>query len=426
MSLIKNKVADPNDVLFRAMLPQQLADLSCDYDLVIVGGGIVGLTLACALQDSGLRIALIEAQPHSVAVAKEQAYAISLLSEKIFRDIGVWNTILPKIATFRQIRLSDADYPHVVRFLPSDLGTETLGYVAEHSVLLQALQESLSQSQTVRYLCPATVTQTLEQGDFTQITVQIQGEVRILRTRLVVAADGSRSPIRQQAGISTHGWHYWQSCIVATIQPEKSHQDTAYERFWRSGPFAILPLPENRCRIVWTAPRQEAEALVALDDKQFLQELSKRYGNQMGRLSLAGQRYLFPVQLMHSARYVLPRLALIGDAAHCCHPVGGQGLNLGIRDAAALAQVLLTAYQRGLDIGSLSTLQRYEHWRKWETLLILGFTDFLNRCFSNNWLPVVVIRRLGLRALQTIRLLRVLALRLMTGLTGRAPRLTHH
>lgn len=414
-----------SEVLQMPMKSQRSADdLGSDYDLVIVGGGIVGLTLACALKDSGLRIALIEAQPHPIAVAKEQAYAISLLSEKIFRDLGVWDAILPKIATFRQIRLSDADCPNVVSFLPRDLGTEALGYVAEHQVLLTTLKEFLSQSQTVKWFCPAKVVDTVDQGMFTQVTVELAGTSQQLRTQLVVAADGARSPLRQQAGISTHGWQYWQSCIVATIQPEKSHQDTAYERFWSSGPFAILPLPQNRCRIVWTAPRQEAEALVALDDEQFLSELAKRYGNHMGRLSLAGRRYVFPVQLMHSERYVAPRLALIGDAAHCCHPVGGQGLNLGIRDAATLAQVLLAAAHQGADIGSLSIVQRYERWRKWETLLILGFTDFLNRCFSNNWLPLMLIRRLGLRALQTIRPLRVLALRLMTGLTGRIPRLT--
>jgi 2-octaprenyl-6-methoxyphenol hydroxylase len=412
-----------SSIPFCESAPSSSAGIHYDYDLVIVGGGIAGVTLACALKHSGLRIALVEAQVRSQAVAKEQAYAISLLSGQIFEGIGVWQAILPKIAKFRQIRLSDAHHPRVVQFSPRDLGTEVLGYVAEHRVLLTALQDFLQQCPTVNWLCPAEVVATEYQPQGAKVTVNWQGKHQTLWTRLVVAADGSRSPLRQQAGIRTHGWQYWQSCIVATVQPEKPHQDIAYERFWASGPFAILPLPENRCRIVWTAPKAEAEALVALDDKQFLVELGKRYGQQMGKLSLVGRRYAFPVQLMQSDRYTLPRLALVGDAAHCCHPVGGQGLNMGIRDVAALAQVLQAAYQNGEDIGDLRVLRRYENWRKRENLVILGFTDFLNRFFSNNILPLVLVRRFGLWILQTIQPFKSLALRLMTGLLGRTPSL---
>ncbi len=238
---------------------------------------------------------------------------------------------------------------------------------------------------------------------------------------MIVAADGAKSGIRQAAGINTRGWQYWQSCIVAFVKPEKGHNNTAYERFWSSGPFAVLPLPENRCRIVWTAPHAEAKALVALNDEDFLAELTKRYGTQMGKLELEGDRFIFPVQLMQSDRYVLPRLALVGDAAHCCHPVGGQGLNMGIRDAAALAQVLQQAHSQGEDIGSLAILKRYESWRKQENLTILGFTDLLDRVFSNNFLPVVLIRRLGLLVLHRVPPVKIFALKLMTGLKGRTP-----
>jgi 2-octaprenyl-6-methoxyphenol hydroxylase len=252
---------------------------------------------------------------------------------------------------------------------------------------------------------------TLKQGEATQR----------IRTSLLVAADGARSPIRQQAGIRTRGWQYTQACVVAFIQPEKSHHNTAYERFWSSGPFAILPLPNNLCRIVWTAPRAEAEAILALSDEDFLPRLQQRYGDQMGQLSLVGQRSLFPVQLMHSTRYTLPRLVLIGDAAHCCHPVGGQGVNLGFRDAAALAEILTTAIKARQDIGSEAVLRRYGRWRQAENLIILGFTDLLVRMFSNHFLPLVVVRRLGLEGMRWIAPLRQLALRLMTGLTGKAP-----
>ncbi|BAY14323.1 UbiH/UbiF/VisC/COQ6 family ubiquinone biosynthesis hydroxylase [Anabaenopsis circularis NIES-21] len=413
--------------LTQTLSPQQpLADKrGYDYDLVIVGGGIVGLTLAAALKDSGLNILLIEAKVTSASVAKGQAYAVHLLSALIYQGIGVWDKILPQIAKYRHVRLSDADYPDVVEFATADLAKDTpeLGYVAEHQALLQPLQEFVQKCPNVNYLCPAEVVNTQHQQDIVAIDIKISEQIYTVRSKLLVAADGSRSPIRQAAGIKTHGWKYWQSCIVAFVKPEKPHNDTAYERFWPSGPFAILPLPGNRCRIVWTAPHEEAKALCALDDQQFLAELSRRYGDQMGKLELLGDRFVFPVQLMQSDRYVLPRLALIGDAAHNCHPVGGQGLNLGIRDAAALAQVIQTAHAKGEDIGKIQVLKRYERWRKLENLTILGFTDLLDRMFSNQILPLVVLRRLGLWLMQRVPLLKVFALKLMIGLKGRTPQL---
>jgi 2-octaprenyl-6-methoxyphenol hydroxylase len=394
-----------------------------DYDLVIVGGGIVGLTLACALKDSGLTVALIEAKAESTAVMRGQAYHINLLSSSIYEGIGVWQQMRPQVNPIEQIRLSDGDYSGVVQFLRSDLQTEVLGYVAEHRVLLQALQEFLGQCPNVTYLCPVEVRKTEFHADGVSLELEQSGQVRRVRTRLVVAADGGRSPIRQTAGIRTAGWQYWQSCVVAFIQPEKPHHNIAYERFQTDGPFAILPLPENICRIVWTAPKAEAEAILALSEEEFLIQLSQRYGDQMGKLSLVGKPYLFPVRLMHSRRYVLPRLALIGDAAHCCHPVGGQGVNLGIRDTAALAQVLLKAQQQRQDIGNLPVLKQYERWRSLENLTILGFTDLLNRMFSNRFLPLVVLRRMGLWTLQSVPPIRRIALKLMTGLSGRPPRI---
>ena len=393
-----------------------------DYDLAIVGAGIIGLTLASALKDSGLSIVLIEAKPYSVAAMKGQAYAVHMSSKRIFTGIGVWDKILPQIETFRQVCLSDANYPGVVEFQPADLGTDVLGYVAEHQALLTPLQEFMQNCPNVKYLCPAEVVQTQYQPDGVEISLKAEGD-RTIRTKLLVAADGARSPIRQSAGITTRGWQYWQSCIVAFVKPEKPHNNVAYERFWSSGPFAILPLPGNRCRIVWTAPHEEAKALIALDDEQFLVQLRRRYGDRMGKLELDGDRFVFPVQLMQSDRYVLPRLALVGDAAHCCHPVGGQGLNMGIRDAAALAQVVQSAYNQGEDVGNLQVLKRYERWRKQENLTILGFTDLLDRMFSNNFLPVVIVRRLGLLMLKQIRPIKKYALQLMTGLRGRLPEL---
>lgn len=403
----------------------QAFSYSCDYDLAIVGGGIVGTTLACALKDSGLSVALIEAQSQSEAINKGQAYSISLLSSRIYQGIGVWSAIAPRVSPYRQIRLSDADYSGVVQFLPQDVQAEVLGYVGEHRVLLPALQAFLKHCPEVTCFCPAQVVEIDYQPQGVEISLQ-SGEAAMaipekIRVRLVVAADGARSQIRDRAGIRTQGWQYWQSCIVATVEPEQAHHHTAYERFWPSGPFAILPLPENRCRIVWTAPHAEAQALAALDDISFLRELQRRYGNQMGKLSLIGKRFVFPVKLMHATHYTLPRLALIGDAAHSCHPVGGQGLNLGIRDAAALADVIRAAFERGEDIGAWPVLKRYERWRRLENWAVLVFTDFLVRMFSHDWLPLVWLRRLGLQLMIAVQPLKVLALKFMTGLTGRWP-----
>lgn len=394
-----------------------------DYDLAIVGGGIVGLTLACALRDSGLKVALIEAQAESAAVSRGQAYHVNLLSSRIFEGIGIWDDLRSQVNPIEQIRLSDQDYPGVVRFGLQDLKTPALGFVSEHSVLLAGLRSFLHQCEEVTCLCPVKVVNVALHSDAVELTLHQDQQTWTVRSRLLVAADGARSPIRQSVGIPTFGWQYWQSCVVAFIKPEKPHCNIAYERFQQDGPFAILPLPGNLCRIVWTAPKQEAEAILALDNDTFLAELKTRYGEQMGELELIGDRYVFPVQLMHSRQYVQARLALIGDAAHCCHPVGGQGVNLGIRDAAALAEVLKTAHQQGQDIGNLQVLRRYERWRKLENWKILAFTDFLDRLFSNSILPIMLLRRAGLWMLQHLYPLRQFALRLMVGLSDRAPKL---
>lgn len=394
-----------------------------EYDLVIVGGGIVGLTLAASLKDSGLSVLLIEARVDSVAVGKGQAYAVHMLSALIYQGIGVWDKILPNIATYRHVRLSDADFQQIVEFDTSDIGKKDLGYVAEHQALLYPLQEFVKDCHNVTYLCPAEVVNTEYQKDIVSIDIKVAGEQHTVRSKLLVAADGSRSRIREAAGIKTSGFQYWQSCIVAFVKPEKPHNNTAYEKLWPSGPFAILPLPGNRCRIVWTAPHEEAKALLALDDELFLVELTKRFGTQMGKLQLLGDRFIFQVRLMQSDKYAQHRLALIGDAAHNCHPVGGQGLNLGIRDAAALAQIIQEANTKGEDIGQIKVLKRYQNWRSIENLVVLGFTDVLDRLFSNTFLPLVLIRRLGLLAMQRIPMLKIFALKLMIGLLGRTPKI---
>jgi 2-octaprenyl-6-methoxyphenol hydroxylase len=385
------------------------------YDLAIVGGGIVGTTLASALKNSGLKIAIIETQTLDQAVARRQAYALNLLSGKIFEQIGVWADIFPKIEKFRKIRLSDADYDQIVKFSPQDLETEFLGYVGEHNAILQALQDFLAKCPNITWLCPAEVVDFTIEDSGVAIQLQQEGKTHQITSKLIVGADGARSPIRQKAGIKTNGWKYWQSCVAFTIKHQAPDNDSAFERFWPTGPMGVLPLPENRCQIVWTFPHAEAKAMQQLEESEFVTQVEYHTGGSFGKISLISDRQVFPVQLMQCDRYIQHRLALVGDAAHCCHPVGGQGLNLGIRDAASLAQILTEAIKKNEDIGAISTLKPYEKWRKKENIVILGFTDFLNRTFSNLWFPLVMIRRFGLWMMNYISPLKIYALKLMTG-----------
>jgi len=397
---------------------------SLDCQVAIAGGGIVGATLAAALGRSGVRVAIVEARPLAEVMARQRAYALSILSSRIFRAIGVWEAMLPHITAFRQIHLSDEDRPGVVQFQPRDLGTEALGYVGEHRCLLEALYAFLAGCPDVTWYCPAEVLDFEREAGAIALRLQTAAGERRLRSRLLVGADGPRSRLRQLAGIGTRGWRYWQSCVTFAIRHQQPSNDTAFERFWPSGPTGVLPLSDNRCQVVWTAPHAEAQALCALPDEAFRAALERRLGSVLGPLEVVGDRQVFPVQLLQSNRYVQERLALVGDAAHCCHPVGGQGLNLGVRDAAALAEVLLGAIAAGRDPGELATLREYERWRWRENWAILGFTDFLDRLFSNRWLPLMAIRRWGLWCLRRIAPVKILALRLMTGLLGRQPQLT--
>jgi len=397
-------------------------DLDCD--IAIVGGGIVGTTLAAALKGTGLRILLIEINTLEEAAARERGYALSPLSGKIFEGIGVWDNIFPYIGKYRDIYLSDADDQKIVKFKTADLGTDFLGFVGEHTVMLKALQNFIAQEcDHIQWLCPARTTRVTYGPDGATLEVDQEGQRLLVKTRLVVGADGANSQIRQWAGIKTKGWKYWQSCLTFMITHQAPRNDIAFERFWPDGPMGVLPLTGNRYHIVWTAPHDEAKTLQTLDEQAFLQKLEYFTGGYLGKLTLTSERRLFPVQLFQSQHYVRSRLALVGDAAHRCHPVAGQGLNLGIRDAAALAQVIQETYQRGDDIGDLRVLKRYERWRKHENLAILGFTDFLDRMFSNNWWPVVQVRRFGLWLLRHLPPLKIFALKLMTGFVGRRPSL---
>lgn len=394
-----------------------------DYDVVIVGGNITGLTLAVTLQLSNLRVAIAEATPLAVAASRDRAYAISVFSGRIFEGLGVWDDILPKIGKFRHIRLSDGDFPQVVAFETEDINSDYVGYAAEHHILHNALYNQLEKRGNVEWFCPATV-ETIQYHDAgVTVTLEKDGKQETMTTRLIVGADGARSRVRESANIKTMGWKYWQSCVTTVFRHSTQPNDTAFERFWHTGPMGVLPLPENRCQVVWTAPHTEAQRLKEMDEKPFVEKLTQRTGGLLTDIELLKDRLVFPVQLMQSNRYVLPNLALIGDAAHRCHPVGGQGLNLGIRDAAVLGEILKQSSDRAENIGDINVLKQYEAWRKTENLAILGVTDLLDRSFSNHWLPMVFARRTGIWMMQNVPPLKRFALEIMTGLKGKSPAL---
>ncbi|MEO1400337.1 MAG: FAD-dependent hydroxylase [Cyanobacteria bacterium J06635_1] len=402
--------------------PAPLRPCAHDYDVAIVGGGIVGLTLACALRGSGITVAIIETQTPEQTTARPRAYAFSPMSAKIFQALGLWDQVGPNITHFQRVRMSDGDAQPVVNFETQDTPRPgAVYYGAEHPVLIKALQSGLQNSPEVDTWYQTTVLNVQPTDTGVKLTVEQDDERHTLIAQLLVGADGARSKIREQAGINTAGWQYWQSCITTVLQPEKSHQHTAYEKFWPSGPFAILPISGNRCQIVWTTPHEEAKEMLALPREAFMAELKHRYGSDMGDLTMLSEPLMFPVRLMQSRQYVKPRLALVGDAAHCCHPVGGQGLNMGIRDAAALASVLKQAYTQGENLGDLRVLKRYERWRRTENWVVLALTDTLNRAFSNQFWPLKTLRRLSFRMMTQVPLVRRLALRVMTGFFGKLP-----
>lgn len=393
-------------------------------DVAIVGGGVVGLSLACALRQSSLKVALIEAAPTAEAIAKGQAYALHQVARRFFEEIGVWQDLAPRIQPFEQVKLSDGHFSQTVMFRPQDLGTEVVGYVAEHAVLVDTLQRTLETAPNVVIYCPWRVIQTqVEQGDHAQLTLvsadPAMPQLAFLRARLIVAADGGKSPLRQQMGLKPWGWHYPQSCVVATLKAAHSQPVVAYERFWPTGSMGVLPLPGDRYRVVWALPHEMAEVVLALDDRAFLERLRPYLDPTMAEVTAVSERFLFPTQLMQVNSYVAPRCVVIGDAAHRCHPVGGQGLNLGLRDAWVLAaQLQATAPQ---DIGSYRQLQRFQRQRFWQNSLTLAFTDLLNRLFSNEWLPLVLLRRCSLIALRSIPFLRQGILRFMAGVLFPVP-----
>jgi 2-octaprenyl-6-methoxyphenol hydroxylase len=398
-----------------------------DYDILIVGGGMVGASLACALRDSGLKIGVVEAVPLHAAHQPsydDRTVALAYGSKRIFESIGVWNEIdTLGVSPIEHIHISDRGRFGFTRLHATDAGLSALGYVVENRVLGAALLKTLQASPNVEWLCPAMLEAIELKTESAVIQVRIGETTRTLSARLVVAADGAHSAVRQAVGIAAARTDYEQTAVVTNVTVSQPHRNTAYERFTETGPLALLPMRGNKCAVVWSARSGEVETILGWGDEEFLARLQARFGERLGTFTRPGKRVAYPLALTRVPEQVRARLALIGNAAHTVHPVAGQGFNLGLRDVAALAEILIDAVRAGQDIGDAAVLKKYAGWRQRDNQVMAVFTNGLIRLFSNAFPPLVAARNLGLIAVDLMPPVKRRFIRLTSGLAGRLPRL---
>ena len=396
---------------------------SVEAELIVVGGGMVGATLAVAAASAGLRSVVVDrADP---AATLDEAFdgrtsAIAYGSKRLLDAIGLWDGMAADAEPILDIRVSDGASPLFLHYDHRDVGDAPLGWIVENRVTRRALHESVISDELIDLRAPCAVTEIDRAAD--GVAVSLSDGTRV-RGVLLIGADGRGSAIRRGAGIPVSEWAYAQTGIVATIGHERPHHGIAHERFLPAGPFAILPMTGNRSSLVWTERADLAPAMMALDDDTFLDEIAHRVGGFLGRLSLAGPRWSYPLALLHAARYTDTRLALIGDAAHAIHPIAGQGLNLGLKDVAALVEVLVDARRLGLDIGQPDVLDRYARWRRFDNMALVAATDGLNRLFSNDIAPVKWARDIGLAIVDRLPPVKRVFMHHAMGTLGDLPRL---
>ncbi|HKU64059.1 MAG TPA: UbiH/UbiF/VisC/COQ6 family ubiquinone biosynthesis hydroxylase [Rhizomicrobium sp.] len=409
-------------------------------DVLISGGGMVGLPLGLALAQGGLKTVIVDAAP--VGQVLDPAFdgrvsALAYASVRMLGALGVWGKLAPNAQPIREILVTDGQAgkpasPFSLHFDAQEVGAEALGHIAENRHIRAALFQAVEGCANLELLAPAAV-KALEVEAGGAIALLADGEE--IAASLVIAADGRESPLRAQMGVQIIGWSYPQTGIVATVEHDKPHNGVAYEHFLPSGPFAILPMTPassseavgqykaNRSSLVWTEAKTKAPALLALDEAGFNEELARRFGAHLGATRSAGPRWSYPLSFHLARDFVKPRFALAGDCAHGIHPIAGQGLNLGLKDAAALAEVLLDSARLGRDIGALDTLKRYERWRRFDSFALAASTDALNRLFSNDIAPLRHLRDLGLGIVDSIGPARRFFMRHAGGDVGKLPRL---
>ena len=395
-------------------------------DVIIIGGGMVGASLACALSGQGLRLALVEAiepETRSEAGYDERAIALAYGTRRIFAGLQLWDSLAAAATPIHQIHVSDRGHFGMVRMDRADEGLPAIGYVVPARAIGEVLSDAIKGIEGLDIFCPATVTEVKRTAATVEVDISHEGLMTTLSGRLIVAADGADSPLRGQFGIGSVVSDYQQTAIVTNITPQLPHNNIAYERFTASGPLALLPMSEGRCAVVWTVASSEVEAVMALDEADFIAQLQSRFGYRLGRLERVGRRQAWPLRLVRAKETVRERLALVGNAVHTLHPIAGQGFNLGVRDVAVLAEVLVDALKAGEDPGSLAVLQRYADWQQRDHTNVTVFTDGLARMFTLPLPALGVARSAGMLAFDLLPPAKRLLTRLTMGRSGRTPRL---
>ncbi|MBI1245785.1 MAG: FAD-dependent oxidoreductase [Alphaproteobacteria bacterium] len=405
---------------------QSPTDISTD--VAIVGGGLVGLSLALALARGGIGSCVVD--PDDPAAKAADAFdgrgsAIALGSARVLQAIGLWPHLERHAEPILDIRVSDGDSQLFLHYDHRDLGSDPFGYIIENRHIRRAIYACLTQEPRVRLVAPESAAAVTADSTHARVRLASGGTIS---ARLAVACDGRPSPTRKAAGIGALGWNYEQHAIVCAIRHEKPHCGIAHERFLPAGPFAVLPLPDapdgtHFSSIVWTERAELAQMFVELPEDEFAEEIHERFGWGLGRISLAGPRWRYPLVFVQAESATGPRLALAGDALHGIHPIAGQGLNLGLRDVAALAEVLTDSARLGLDIGAADTLERYSRWRGVDTVGLSAVTDGLLRLFSNDIAPLKLARDVGLTVVDRIAPLKRVFMRDAMGTLGKLPRL---
>ena len=400
-----------------------------DFDVLIIGGGLVGASQAIALANAGIHCCIIDKiDPRTTTTANfdGRASAIALSTKRMLETIGVWHYLDDNPAPILGIRVSDKGSPLHLHFDHNDLGVEPFGFIVENRYLRYALSKRIKEMKNITFLAPSHVINS--EHSLKNLTAHLN-DGQTINAKLKIAADGRSSSTRKAAGITVTKWPYNQSAIVCSVSHEYSHNFIAHERFLPNGPFAILPLnnlsgsPGTRSSIVWTEETKLASNLLSLSENEFKNELDVRFGNFLGHTKIISPKWSYPLSFQVATKSIETRLALIGDASHGMHPIAGQGLNMGLRDVAALSEEIVNAKNLGLDIGSDYVLQNYQRWRKFDNSLMLASTDVLNRLFSNNLKPIALARNLGLAAVNKIPPLKKILARHAMGLTGELPRL---
>ena len=394
-----------------------------NFDVIVNGGGMVGMSLAVALARLGVQVAVVDKV--SLSQQLESAFdarvsAIAYGSKCILDSIGVWGFMAAKAEPIRDIRVVDGAIPFFLHYDHTEVGDAPLGYIVENRHIRAALQQAAARLPTLT-LFEKQSPVSLERDDMSA-TLHLQDGQR-LRCRLLVAADGKTSTLRSLAGIETLEWAYDQTAIVCTVAHQKPHNGLAQERFLPAGPFAVLPMQGNRSSLVWVEPKDRVDLYLGLSEGEFVQEIQERVGGYLGEIQTIGERFSYPLSLMHAKSYTSHRLALAGDAAHGMHPIAGQGVNLGFRDVAVLSELIGERFRLGLDIGGEDVLAAYQQWRRFDNISMLAVTDGLNRLFGINLLPVQLIRGLGLWAVGKMPPLKRFLMRHAMGLVGDLPKI---